>query len=82
MADDARPVQLLVIKIEGMHCHKCQQAIRNALARPGVHEVEVDFLSGQASVLFAPSAVSVKQLMAAVNEAGYRATGFTKGQSR
>ena len=32
--------KLLLIKIEGMHCHKCEAAIRKALAvNPGVHEV-------------------------------------------
>ena len=36
-----------------MHCHKCEQKIQQALsAHAGVHEVEVDFASGQASVLF------------------------------
>ena len=60
--------QLAVIKIEGMHCHKCEQAIQRALLRnPGVHEVEVDFNSKQASVLFNRAAVTVGQLMEAVN---------------
>src|SRR5438309_2101902 len=41
--------QFVMLKIEGMHCHRCEQAIKKALAaNPGVHEVEVDFLSGQA----------------------------------
>ena len=74
--------QFALIKIDGMHCHKCEQSIQQALlAFPGVHEVEVDFASGQASVLFDPSAVSVAQLMESVNAAGYRATGFSQGQA-
>jgi len=78
-ADFARD-QLAVIRIEGMHCHKCEQTIQKALSQfPSVHEVEVDFNSGQASVLFDRGSVTVKQLMDAVNEAGYRATGFTQG---
>ena len=73
--------QLAIIKIDGMHCHKCEHAIKKALvAFPGVHEVEVDFLSGQASVLYAPGSATVKQLMDAVNRAGYRATGFNQPQ--
>lgn len=80
-ADIARD-QFALIRIEGMHCHKCEQAIQKALTRfPGVFEVEVDFNSGQASVLFDRGAVTIKQLMDAVNEAGYRATGFTQGQA-
>ena len=81
MSADVARDQLAVIKIEGMHCHKCERAIQNALAEiPGVHEVEVDFASGQASVLFDRSAVSISKLMESVNAAGYRETGFTQGQ--
>lgn len=82
MSADVERDQLAVIRIEGMHCHKCEQSIQKSLTRfPGVFEVEVDFNSGQASVLFDKSAVTIKQLMDAVNEAGYRATGFTQGQA-
>ena len=82
MSPDVARDQLAVIRIEGMHCHKCEQGIQNALARfAGVHEVEVDFNSGQASVLFDGESVTVKQLMEAVNGAGYRAAGFTQGQA-
>ena len=79
MPADVSRDQLAVIKIEGMHCHKCESAIQKALtANTGVHEVEVDFASGQASVLFDRDSVTVKQLMDSVNDAGYRATGFTQ----
>ena len=82
MASDVSRDQLALIRIEGMHCHKCEQAIRKALQKhPGVHEVEVDFASGQASVLFDRSTVGVSKLMQAVNDAGYHATGFTQGQA-
>ncbi|HEX2972117.1 MAG TPA: heavy metal-associated domain-containing protein, partial [Tepidisphaeraceae bacterium] len=60
MSNDVRGDQLVLIRIEGMHCHRCQQAIKNALqANAGVHEVEVDFPSGQASVLYDPAVVNV-----------------------
>jgi copper chaperone CopZ len=82
MSADVARDQLAVIRIEGMHCHKCEQAIQKALAdHPGVREVEVDFNSGQASVLFDRGSVSVSTLMDAVNAAGYHATGFTQGQA-
>ena len=59
--------QLALIRIEGMHCHKCEASIQKALsANEGVHEVEVDFASGQASVLFDRGSVTVKQLMKSV----------------
>jgi copper chaperone CopZ len=80
MSSDVSRDQLVLIRIEGMHCHRCEQTLRKALQRnPGVHEVEVDFLSGQASVLFDRGAVTPGQLMQSVTDAGYRATGFTQG---
>jgi copper chaperone CopZ len=87
MLDDAvnKPSQgvagdrFVLIRIEGMHCHKCEQSIKKLLQRkPGVHEVEVDFASGQASVLFDPAAMTVGELIDAVKEAGYKPTGFTQ----
>lgn len=77
MSADVSRDQLAVIRIEGMHCHKCETSIRTALTRiQGVHEVEVDFPSRQASVLFDNGKVAVRQLMDAVSEAGYTALGF------
>jgi copper chaperone CopZ len=82
MSQDVGQDQFAVIRIEGMHCHRCEAAIRKALQREdGVHEVEVDFNSHQASVLYDRSAVSIGQLMEAVREAGYKAVGFTLGHA-
>src|SRR5436853_5997065 len=82
MGHDVGNDKLLLIKIEGMHCHKCEQAIRKALtAQDGVHEVEVDFPSKQASVLFDASAVTIKELTKAVTAAGYKVSGFTQNQA-
>ena len=81
MPEDVAEDQLAVIKIEGMHCHRCEQSIRTTLSqKPGVREVEVDFASGQASVLFQRGTISVRELMDSVNEAGYHATGFTQNR--
>ena len=71
--------QLAVIRIEGMHCHNCEEKVRKSMsAKAGVHEVEVDFNSRQASVLYDPEMVKIGELMAAVDEAGYRAVSFTQ----
>lgn len=68
---------LVLIQIEGMHCHRCEQAIQRALGKfSGVREVEVDFPSGQASVLHERGSVTAQQLMAAVDEAGYRGKSY------
>ena len=82
MPADVSRDQLVVIKVEGMHCHKCQATLQKALlANPGVHEVEVDFASGQASVLFDRDQVTVARLMEAVKEAGYKPTGFSQSHA-
>ena len=82
MADDVQQDQFVMIRIEGMHCHRCQQTIKKTLQLiPGVHEVEVDFPSGQASVLYDPAQVKVRELMETITEQGYKPTGFTQGQA-
>ena len=82
MSTDVSKDQLALIRVDGMHCHKCEKVIVKSLsALPGVFEVEVDFASGQASVLFDRSRVTVPQLMDAVNEAGYQATGFSQREA-
>lgn len=79
---NAQGDQFVMIKIEGMHCHRCEQVIKKALGDvPGVHEVEVDFLSGQASILYDPNQVKIRQLIDSLGETGYRATGFTQGRA-
>ena len=82
MPEDVGRDQLALIRIEGMHCHKCEQAISKALKSfPGVHEVEVDFPSQQASVLYDKDSVTVAQLMESISQAGYKPTGFTQRQT-
>jgi copper chaperone CopZ len=74
---------LVIIAIEGMHCHKCEQTLKRALqAHTGVHEVEVDFPTRQASVLFDKGIITVKQLMDTINSAGYHATGYTQRKTQ
>lgn len=78
MADDVGADQLAIIRIDGMHCHKCEEAVQRALMQfDGVHEVEVDFNSKQASVLYDHNQVGVKALADAITDAGYNVTGFT-----
>jgi copper chaperone CopZ len=80
MADDVGADQFTIFRVEGMHCHRCNETIQKALKlHPGVHEVEVDFNSGLASVLYDVEQVDVKTLTDAITEAGYHVTGFTHG---
>jgi copper chaperone CopZ len=70
---------LVLIQIDGMHCHRCEQAIQRAIGMlAGVREVEVDFLSGQASVLVERGTTQAHAMLDAINQAGYRATGFVE----
>jgi Cu+-exporting ATPase len=81
MGRDGGRANFVLIQIEGMHCHKCEQTIRKALqTHEGVDEVEVDFASGQASVLFQPGMVSTVQLLDTLRAAGYEPSGFTQSQ--
>ena len=72
-ARDSTRDSLLVTHVEGMHCHRCEEAIVKAVsALAGVREVEVDFATGQASILFDPRKVTAHQVCAAIEAAGYR----------
>lgn len=69
---DGHAEQVLLVRIDGMHCHRCEDAIRLAISRhPGVHEVEVDFPSHQASILFNPALSTPALLLASIQSAGY-----------
>jgi len=82
MTDRAVQDQLALIRVDGMHCHQCEETIRKMLSRKvGVHEVEVDFNSRLASVLYDPQSVQIGELMDAVGEAGYQAVSFTQSAS-
>ena len=81
MVMDVSQDQFALIRIAGLHCHRCEVAIQRALlAHAGVNEVEVDFASGQASVLYDGRA-TIEQMMRAVDDAGYHATGFAQGEA-
>ena len=64
---------LLVVGVEGMHSHACEATIVDGLhAVEGVSEAEVDFPSGQASVIFDARRVTAHQLLRVIADAGYR----------
>jgi copper chaperone CopZ len=61
------------LKIEGMHCTGCVNAVRKVLeAAPAVTAVSVDLSAGRARVE-ATSDVDPERLIAAVEDAGYAA---------
>jgi len=61
------------LKIDGMHCSGCVNAVRRVLeAAPSVTAVSVDLDRGRATVE-ASAAVDPASLVAAVEDAGYDA---------
>jgi copper chaperone CopZ len=63
------------ISIEGMTCGHCAMTVTNELATlEGISNVQVDHATGKATV--ESEGVSEDQLSAAIEEAGYQATGF------
>jgi copper chaperone len=63
-------VNMMKIKIGGMSCNHCVQAVTKAIAAlPGVTEVKVDLQSGEADI--EASGVSLASIQAAVEKAGY-----------
>jgi copper chaperone CopZ len=60
----------ITLQIEGMSCGHCVGQVRNAMARLDgvqIHEVKV----GEASLSYDPALVSPKEIVEAVQAAGY-----------
>jgi copper chaperone CopZ len=63
------------LRIEGMRSDVDALQVTEALRRlPGVAAAQTDYARGYARVGFAPNRVSVEQLIAAVERAGFRAS--------
>ncbi len=63
----------VTLPIEGMTCASCVRRIEKALSKvEGVEEASVNLATEKAHVVFDPSLVSLDQMRAAVEKAGYR----------
>lgn len=72
MGNDTKDVEQR-LKIEGMHCASCAQAVEKALVNvTGVRSATVNLMTEQATVLHSPD-VTTERLQAAVEAAGYTA---------
>lgn len=70
----AQHVEKVSLDVEGMTCSGCEMNVESHLKElPGVLEVKADYESGKAAVEIDKENVDVKQLIAAVQEAGYKA---------
>jgi copper chaperone len=66
-------VKSVTLKIAGMHCDGCAATLKALLERePGVKTAAVAFSSGEARILYDPTAVNEDRLVATVQRPGYR----------
>lgn len=63
----------VVFTAEGVHCGNCARAIRRSLSTlPGVHESEVNVVSGRVTVGWDSSRTSLGEILGRVADAGFR----------
>ena len=73
----AREATEVTLSLEGLHCAACVARVERALAGvPGVEQALVNLATRQAKVRYDARQVGVKNLQAAVQEAGYNVTGW------
>ena len=62
----------VTLKVEGMSCNHCKEAVERALKKlPGVKDAVVDLGEKTATVTYEEEAVSVDQMKEAVEDQGY-----------
>ena len=68
-------METTTLQVRGMTCAGCARSVTSALQKVnGVVSAEVSLDSGQVKVGFDPTRVSIAQLKAALEIAGYQAT--------
>ncbi|UMZ72721.1 heavy metal translocating P-type ATPase [Natranaerofaba carboxydovora] len=81
MTADQTKKKSLKIQIEGMTCASCVKRIEDRLQKqPGVHKVNVNLATEEASVTYNPSVVNLSAIKEAVSKMGYKAEELTKEQ--
>lgn len=67
------------LSLSGMHCASCALIIEKSLKKiPAVKEAHVNFAAEKASVIFDETKNSIKDLIGAVEKAGYKAAEMTE----
>ena len=68
------PPEVITLKVAGMHCGSCGLLVDDALEQlPGVARAETDSRRGHTVVHADLTRTSVEQMIAAVDDVGYRA---------
>src|SRR3989338_4294212 len=67
-------MEKIILNISGMHCASCASNIEEALKKvSGVLSAQVNFASEKAYIEFEPASLSVRDLITAIDRAGYKA---------
>lgn len=70
----------VTFKVEGMHCNGCAAIVQTLLERQaGTKKAAASFKDEEALVLFDPQVVSEDQLVAVIEQGGYRVVGRNHG---
>ena len=81
MSQTKSPTDTSTLKLQGMSCAGCANAIQKAISNvSGVEECEVNFASEQATVKFNPKQTSIETIQSAVEDAGYGASVYSQDE--
>lgn len=76
-------VKTLDVEIVGMHCDGCASTIQALLSHEtGIKSANVSFPKGRATVLYDPKETDPGKVTAAIEKAGFRATGDANAASK
>lgn len=74
----ASRTERLTLRLEGMHCGACAERIEDTVGRlEGVVSADVDFEQTRAVVVYDPRRISPSRIIAAIEDAGFRARPVT-----
>jgi len=66
----------VILKINGMHCEGCAQAVQRALSgSEGVRDAKASFKEGSVHILYDSSLTGKEQMAATIDRIGYRVVG-------
>lgn len=71
-----KPVQILVLDIQGMTCSGCEAHVEHAANEvKGIQTAKASYAEGKAEIEFDPTQTSPKEIIEAVKMTGYKITG-------
>ncbi|MDR0584353.1 MAG: copper ion binding protein [Treponema sp.] len=72
-----------ILRVEGISCDHCVKTIIKAAGEiPGVKDVSVDIKGGTVSFMFNPAKSPLKNIEAAITDAGYDVKGLLENYSK